>query len=164
MCSQKTGSACGTSGSRELCGSRVPDERAARLQAAGFGTIDVSLSSAESGTRHRFASAAERTGSETHAVRVSAVDGDVGAGRNAGQSQACVPVVPDLGSLGGTFGAPFWLNNRGQVVGASNLPGDQTFHPFLWDRDKLNDWGTLGEGTPAPRSWLMMPGKLFSLR
>jgi probable HAF family extracellular repeat protein len=50
----------------------------------------------------------------------------------------------DLGSLGGTFGSPFWLNNRGQVVGASNLAGDQTFHPFLWDRDKLNDLGTLG--------------------
>jgi len=50
----------------------------------------------------------------------------------------------DLGSLGGTFGTPFWLNNRGQVVGASNLAGDQTFHPFLWDGGKLNDLGTLG--------------------
>jgi probable HAF family extracellular repeat protein len=52
--------------------------------------------------------------------------------------------MTDLGSLGGTFGAPFWLNNRGQVVGASNLPGDKTFHPFLWERGKLNDLGTLG--------------------
>jgi probable HAF family extracellular repeat protein len=55
----------------------------------------------------------------------------------------------DLGSLGGTFGAPFWLNTRGQVVGASNLHGDQTFHPFLWDRGKLNDLGTLGGYTGA---------------
>jgi probable HAF family extracellular repeat protein len=52
--------------------------------------------------------------------------------------------MTDLGSLGGTFGAPFWLNNQGQVVGASNLAGDQTFHPFLWSRGKLNDLGTLG--------------------
>ena len=63
---------------------------AARLQAAGFGTIDVSLSSAESGTRHRIASAAERTGSETHAVRVSPVDGDADAGRDDGAiTSAC---------------------------------------------------------------------------
>src|ERR1700675_1798822 len=94
MCSQKTGSACGTSGSRELCRGGVPHERAARLQAAGFGTIDLLLSSAESGTRHRIASAAERTGSETHAVRVSPADGDAGAGRDDGQSQARVPAVP----------------------------------------------------------------------
>jgi probable HAF family extracellular repeat protein len=57
--------------------------------------------------------------------------------------------MTDLGSFGGTFGAPFWLNNRGQVAGASNLAGDQTFHPFLWDRGKLNDLGTLGGYTGA---------------
>jgi putative transposase len=40
---QKTGSACRTSGSRELRRGRVPDERAARLRADGIGTIDASL-------------------------------------------------------------------------------------------------------------------------
>src|SRR5205823_8936376 len=94
MCSQKTGSACGTSGSRELCRGGVPHERAARLQAAGFGTIDVSLSSAKSGTRQRIANTVERTSREAHAVRVSAADGDAGARRSAGQSQARVPAVP----------------------------------------------------------------------
>jgi len=50
----------------------------------------------------------------------------------------------DLGSLGGVFGAPDAMNNRGQVVGASNLAGDQISHPFLWDGKRLVDLGTLG--------------------
>ena len=50
----------------------------------------------------------------------------------------------DLGTLGGTFGYPTGLNKRGQVVGVSNLAGDQTRHPFLWDRGRLIDLGTLG--------------------
>ena len=50
----------------------------------------------------------------------------------------------DIGSLGGTFGFPNWLNNRGQVVGVSNLAGDQTNHPFFWDRGVLTDIGTFG--------------------
>jgi probable HAF family extracellular repeat protein len=47
----------------------------------------------------------------------------------------------DLGSLGGTFGVPSALNNRGQVVGQSNLQGDQpgNVDPFLWDGGKLID-------------------------
>src|SRR5512133_3808104 len=94
MCSQKTGSACGTSGSRELCRGEVPHERAARLQAAGFGTIDASLSRAKSGARHRTANTVEGTGREAHAVRVSAADGDADARRSVGQSQARVPAVP----------------------------------------------------------------------
>lgn len=59
-----TGSACGTSGRRELCRGGVPHERAIRLQAAGFGTIDVSLSERETRTRHRIANTVERTGRE----------------------------------------------------------------------------------------------------
>ena len=50
----------------------------------------------------------------------------------------------DLGTLGGTSGLPNGLNNRGQVVGQSNLLGDLTFHPFLWDRGVLHDLGTFG--------------------
>jgi probable HAF family extracellular repeat protein len=50
----------------------------------------------------------------------------------------------DLGTLGGTCGFPNWLNNRGEVVGQSNLAGDSTFHPFLWKRGKMSDLGTLG--------------------
>src|SRR6266436_844286 len=53
----------------------------------------------------------------------------------------------DLGTLGGTFASPDaqqGLNNRGQVVGVSNLAGDLTAHPFLWDGKSLKDLGTLG--------------------
>ena len=49
-----------------------------------------------------------------------------------------------LGTLGGTFGFPNWLNNRGQVVGQSDLAGDFSFHPFLWEGSALRDLGTLG--------------------
>jgi probable HAF family extracellular repeat protein len=50
----------------------------------------------------------------------------------------------DLGSLGGTSGCAIYLNNRGQVVGYSNLEGDLATHPFLWDRGALTDLGTFG--------------------
>jgi len=50
----------------------------------------------------------------------------------------------DLGTLGGTNGFPNGMNNRGQVVGASNLAGDQIFQPFLWDGKNLLALGTLG--------------------
>jgi probable HAF family extracellular repeat protein len=36
------------------------------------------------------------------------------------------------------------INNQGQVIGISTLAGDQTYHPFLWDRGTLKDLGTLG--------------------
>jgi probable HAF family extracellular repeat protein len=42
--------------------------------------------------------------------------------------------MTDLGGLGGTFGYVDWINNKGQVVGASNMPGDQTQHPFIWSK------------------------------
>jgi probable HAF family extracellular repeat protein len=59
----------------------------------------------------------------------------------------------DLGTLGGTVGMAIWLNNRGEVVGQSNLAGDQTAHPFLWANGHMRDLGTLG-GSFGAANWV----------
>src|SRR5215475_16232444 len=93
MCFQKTGRACGTSGSRELCESGVPGERAARLQAVGASTIHEAVSGAEGGAGCGCANALEGVSGQTHAVWLSAADRDAGARRDGGKSQACVSAV-----------------------------------------------------------------------
>jgi probable HAF family extracellular repeat protein len=52
--------------------------------------------------------------------------------------------MTDLGTLGGTYGLANWLNDAGEVVGQSDLAGDQTAHPFLWQNGTMTDLGTLG--------------------
>jgi len=54
----------------------------------------------------------------------------------------------DLGNLGGTGHAlgnlALNLNNKGQVVGNSDLPGDMVAHAFLWTKETgMQDLGTL---------------------
>jgi len=51
----------------------------------------------------------------------------------------------NLGSpLGGQFNnIATGINNRGQVAGMSDLPGDATAHAFLWQDGVMNDLGTL---------------------
>ena len=62
--------------------------------------------------------------------------------------------MTNLGTLGGTVGTTFWLNNRGQVVGASNIASDTTEHPFLWSKSEgMQDLGTLG-GTFGHADWI----------
>jgi probable HAF family extracellular repeat protein len=51
----------------------------------------------------------------------------------------------DIGTLGGTCGLATGLNNRGQVIGNSDLAGDLTFHPFSWTKSGgMKDLGTFG--------------------
>ena len=55
----------------------------------------------------------------------------------------------DLGNLGGKTGLAggniaYDINNQGQVVGNSDLPGDTTFHAFLWTwKTGMQDLGTV---------------------
>lgn len=67
----------------------------------------------------------------------------------------------DLGGLGGTFGAPFFMNGRGQVIGVSNLTGDVIVHPFLWSKSGgMKDLGGLG-GTYGHANWINDKGEVI---
>ncbi len=76
------------------------------------------------------------------------------AGQAAGASGNCTTAfhavlwengtVTDLGNLGGTMNNfAVDINNQGQVVGQSDLPGDTTHHAFLWQHHAMTDLGTL---------------------
>lgn len=87
-------------------------------------------------------------------------------GDAAGSTGSCAPLNPilllylnpthavlwrngaaiDLGNLGGSFNnLPHGMNNLGQVVGESDLAGDQTAHAFLASEgSKMQDLGVVG--------------------
>jgi probable HAF family extracellular repeat protein len=67
----------------------------------------------------------------------------------------------DIGTLGGTSGTPWFMNNMGQVVGDSNLAGDQAFHAFVWDKKSgLKDLGTLPGQTVSFATWINDEGEI----
>lgn len=61
-------------------------------------------------------------------------------------------IMIDLTSLGGTIAVPgsiftpggCCINGSGEVAGTSTLPGDATWHPFLWANGVMSDLQTLG--------------------
>lgn len=67
--------------------------------------------------------------------------------------------MTDLLTLGGSCTNAYVINNQGQVVGQSNLLGDQESHPFIWDRGTMTDLHTLG-GTYGYAVWLNDSGEV----
>jgi probable HAF family extracellular repeat protein len=66
----------------------------------------------------------------------------------------------DVGTLGGHLGFPTSMNNKGQLVGQSNLAGDTKYHPFLWQKDTgIQDLGTLG-GDSGTAMWINEAGDI----
>jgi probable HAF family extracellular repeat protein len=70
--------------------------------------------------------------------------------------------MTDLGTLGGDYGNTNWLNDRGEVVGFSNLAGDDAFHPFLWNGGRMIDLGTLG-GSSGAAFWVSNSGDVVGV-
>ena len=75
--------------------------------------------------------------------------------------------MTNIPTLGGTSAYAQCANNRGQVIGFSNLTGDVgcngsldscAVHTFLWDHETLQDLGTLG-GTSSVPLWLNNNGE-----
>jgi len=74
----------------------------------------------------------------------------------------------DLGTFGGTCGvvgsmfnagSGGAINNRGQIIGTSNLAGNQRHHAFLWNEGALTDLGTLG-GDNSDAYWINDAGEI----
>jgi probable HAF family extracellular repeat protein len=69
-----------------------------------------------------------------------------------------------LGTLGGTVGSPgregaIMINNRGQIIGTSNLAGDLSTHAFVWENGVMTNLGTLGGPNSFPL-WINEAGEI----
>jgi probable HAF family extracellular repeat protein len=67
--------------------------------------------------------------------------------------------MTDLGSLGGLHAEARCINNRGQVIGFSTLPGEQANHAFFWQNGHIHDLGTLG-GSLSEAWWINDSGEI----
>ncbi len=67
--------------------------------------------------------------------------------------------MTDLGTLGGTIGQAQCANNRGEIIGSSNLAGNTTTHAFFWDDGSMTDLGTLG-GDNSEAIWINDAGEI----
>jgi probable HAF family extracellular repeat protein len=67
--------------------------------------------------------------------------------------------MTNLGNLGGTLSFALCTNDHEEVIGNSNLPGDQTFHGFVWRNGEMKDLGTLG-GPDSEAVWINQAGEI----
>jgi len=58
-------------------------------------------------------------------------------------------VLTDLGTLGGPSAGVSGINDRGEVVGSSSLPGTFFQEAFVWRDGAMTDLGNLGHGSNA---------------
>jgi probable HAF family extracellular repeat protein len=70
--------------------------------------------------------------------------------------------IQDIGTFGGGIGAPFQINNRGQVVGQEDLPPGCTgkAQAFLWKNGVLTHLGTLPGGISSSAHWINDAGEI----
>jgi probable HAF family extracellular repeat protein len=69
--------------------------------------------------------------------------------------------VIDLGSLGGTAdNLPSDINNRGEIVGESDIAGNTHHHAFLWRSGAISDLGTLPGDVDSSASSINNKGQI----
>jgi probable HAF family extracellular repeat protein len=85
-----------------------------------------------------------------------------GVGLRTAETQTTAPTyykVEDLGTLGGSRSWASAINDSGEVVGYSNLAGDQNKHAFLYKDGKMTDLLTLG-GTSSEAKGINKSGQV----
>ena len=66
----------------------------------------------------------------------------------------------NVGGLGGKKSLASWMNDRGQIAGTSDVVGDETKHPFFWQKgSRPHDLGTLG-GDNGTAAWINDAGHI----